>query len=110
MAENGILIDYDWCTGCRTCDMACQMEHGFPVGKTGVKVLEVGPWQIEGDKWQYDYLPAITDMCDSCAERTAAGKQPTCVKHCQSQCLTFGPLDELYAKLKDHRKQVVYAL
>ncbi len=110
MSEYGILIDYDWCTGCRTCDMACQMEHGFPVGKTGVTVKEIGPWQIEGDNWQYDYLPAFTDMCDLCAKRTGEGKLPSCVKHCQSQCMVYGKLDNLYDTLKKNRKQVVFAL
>ena len=64
MAKHGILVDYEWCTGCHSCEFACQMEHGFPVGQTGVMVKEVGPYRIEGDHWQYAYMPVPTDQCD----------------------------------------------
>lgn len=106
----GILVDYAWCTGCHSCEMACQMEHGLPIGQSGVKVFQIGPWQIEGDKWQYDYAAVFGDQCDLCAERRARDKAPSCVKHCQADCLTFGLLDELIGKLKDHRKQALLAL
>ena len=36
MARYGILIDYDYCTGCHTCEVACQQEHDYPVGTNGV--------------------------------------------------------------------------
>ena len=55
MAKHGILVDYEWCTGCHSCEFACQMEHGFPVGQTGVMVKEVGPYRIEGDHWPVSY-------------------------------------------------------
>jgi anaerobic dimethyl sulfoxide reductase subunit B (iron-sulfur subunit) len=109
-AETGILIDYHWCTGCHSCEMACQMEFGFPIGQGGIKVFEVGPWQIEEDKWQFDFAPIITDMCDGCTDRVAAGKLPTCVQHCQAHCMTYGRVHELIASLQDHRKQVLYSL
>ena len=110
-AEKGIIIDYDWCTGCHSCEMACQMEHGFPIGQSGVKVFEVGPWQIDGSKkWQYDYMPVFTDMCNLCASRTEEGKLPTCVQHCQADCMRYGDLSELHGALADHKKQVLYAL
>ena len=49
MAREGLLIDYEFCTGCHTCEIACQMEHGFPVGKelldiVFVKYLCHGSW------------------------------------------------------------------
>jgi serine/threonine protein kinase len=27
MARYGLLIDYEYCTGCHSCEVACQMEH-----------------------------------------------------------------------------------
>ena len=39
MAEYGLLIDYEYCTGCETCVVACKEEHGFPVGKWGIEEL-----------------------------------------------------------------------
>ena len=43
MAEYGLLVDYEWCTGCHSCEMACAVEPGFPQGQCGVVVCEVGP-------------------------------------------------------------------
>ena len=34
MAEKyGLLIDYTWCTGCHSCEMACKVEHGWQAGE-----------------------------------------------------------------------------
>ena len=33
MAKYGILADAQWCSGCHSCEVACQMEHGLPVGE-----------------------------------------------------------------------------
>lgn len=108
-----LLVDADWCTGCHTCETACQMEHGLPVGQYGIKIAEVGPWQYEtGGKtrWQYGYLPIRTDQCDSCASRRAQGKVPTCVHHCQAKCLEFGPIEELAEKAAEGHGKVLFAL
>lgn len=110
MEKFGILVDWDWCTGCHTCEVACQMEHGFPVGQTGVKIVQIGPWEYGDEKWQFDYAPIFTDQCNLCSERRALGKEPTCVQHCQSQCLKFGPLESLEPDLADHAKQMLVHL
>ena len=105
MAYNGILIDYEWCSGCHACEIACQMDKGLPEGQWGIKVFPVGPWQYGDGKWQYAYMPVPTDQCDLCAERTAIGKPPSCVHHCPAHCMYFGTVEEL-AKLaaeKTHR-------
>ena len=112
MAEYGLLVDYEWCTGCHSCEMACAVEHGFPQGQCGVVVCEVGPWSYgpENDRWQVGYQPAFTDQCDLCAARTVKGGAPTCVKHCQAKCLEYGPRDELAGKLGAKAKQALVAL
>ena len=110
MSKQALLIDYEFCSNCHTCEVECKMEHGFPEGAAnGIKVFEVGPWQIEGDRWQLTYLPTPTDMCDLCAERTAKGKAPSCVQHCQAQCLSWGDVEEL-ARAIDSPKQMVVAV
>lgn len=109
-ADYGLLVDYDWCTGCHSCEIACQMEHGFEVGQGGVQVVQVGPWMLADGQWQYDFYPVLTDMCDMCAKRLGAGKTPTCVSHCQAQCLSFGLIKELVPQLKDHKKQTLYSM
>ncbi len=107
MAKYGLLVDAQWCSGCHSCEIACQMEHGLPVGQTGIKVVKTGPWVIgdEADEnWQFSYLPIPTKQCDTCAQRRGLGKVPTCVQHCQSQCLEFGELSELEKQMDEKQK------
>ena len=44
MTKNGILVDYQYCTGCYSCEVACQAEHNLPLEQWGVKVMTNGPW------------------------------------------------------------------
>lgn len=107
MAKYGLLVDAQWCSGCHSCEIACQMEHNLPVGQTGIQVVKIGPWVIgdEADeKWQFSYLAIPTDQCDTCAARRAAGKVPTCVQHCEDQCIQFGTLEELSEHMDERQK------
>ena len=109
----GILVDYEWCSGCHTCEMACAVEttHDFPEGHCGVAIHEEGVYEIAPDKWTDINMPIFTDLCDQCAARMANGEaEPTCVKHCQAHVLKYGELDDLLADLKAKPKQVLYAL
>lgn len=109
----GILVDYEWCSGCHTCEMACAVElaHGhFPEGHCGVKIHEEGVYKIAEDKWTDINMPVFTDLCDQCATRVAAGQEPTCVKHCQAHCLTYGEISDLVPLLSKKSKQVLYHL
>lgn len=36
MSRNGLLIDYEYCCGCHTCEVACQKEHDYPVEVWGM--------------------------------------------------------------------------
>lgn len=110
MARNGLLIDYDYCTGCHSCEMACQVEHALPPERFGIKVVEVGPWPISKDKWQYSYIPAPTDECDLCASRVSKGKLPACVHHCQAAVMKYGTVSELAQELEKKPRQVLFSL
>jgi Fe-S-cluster-containing dehydrogenase component len=108
MSKYGILIDYEFCTNCHTCEVACKEELDIPDGKWGVKVFEVGPWNIEGDKWQLAYVPVPTDWCNLCAERTAKGKKPACVHNCFTGCISYGTVEELSLELSKKDRQVLF--
>ncbi len=112
--QYGLLIDYEYCSGCETCVVACKEEHDLPVGKWGIRVLDDGPWQkIDGDDagncFNWNKIPVPTDLCDLCADRVAAGKEPTCVHHCQAFCMKFGSLEDLAKELAAKPKQVLWA-
>ncbi len=109
MARNGLLIDYEYCTGCHSCEMACQVEHDLPPERFGIKIAEIGPWPIDGDVWQYSYVPVPTDECDLCASRVEKGKVPTCVHHCQAAVMKYGPISELALELEKKPQQVLFA-
>jgi anaerobic dimethyl sulfoxide reductase subunit B (iron-sulfur subunit) len=106
MAQNGILVDNEFCTGCYSCEIACQAEHDLHLNQWGIKVMQLGPWPIrdgqgkETDEYVYDFVPAFTKLCDLCAARTAAGKLPSCVHHCQAAILKYGPVEELAKELE----------
>ena len=109
MAQYGLFIDYDYCCGCHTCEIACQKEHGYEPGEFGVTVQQIGPWKIRGTKkYQFDYLPFPTKLCDLCEERTALGKQPTCVQHCQTGCMKFGEAENLVEENNNKTRVVLF--
>jgi Fe-S-cluster-containing dehydrogenase component len=93
MAKNGLLIQYDWCTGCHACEVACKQEHNYSEGMVGIKVDEVVSKSPE--KVYVDFMAYTTRFCDLCADRTKRGEQPACVKHCQATCMTYGTIAEL---------------
>lgn len=110
----GILVDYEWCSGCRSCEVACAVEashRDFPKDHCGVKVHEEGLYQIGEERWTDIFMPVFTDLCDTCAARRASGEElPTCVKHCQAKVLRYGDIAELAQELERKPKQVLYAL
>lgn len=107
MTKYGLVVDYRYCTGCNTCEVACQMEKHLPVDQFGIKVIEVGPWQLSDDAWQLEYFPLLTKHCDLCEDRVAAGKQPSCVQHCMGDCLRHGSVEELTKIMGDKHEQLM---
>lgn len=104
----GILIDYEFCSGCHTCEVSCKMEHNRPDGHYGIKLQEVGPWQIDEKRWQLKYVPCFTDECVFCPDRIAKGKKPACVTSCYTGSMKFGPIEELAKDMNSKRKQVLF--
>jgi Fe-S-cluster-containing dehydrogenase component len=109
MARYGLLIDYEYCTGCHACEVACQMEHQLLVDQWGIQLAEIGPWPINEEKWQLSYIPVPTEQCDLCGTRVAKGKQPTCVHHCQAGVMKFGPVEELAKEMEGKSHTVLFA-
>lgn len=93
--KNGLLIDYRYCSGCHSCEIACKNEHDIPLGAWGIKVAEDGPWKLPDGSWHWDCLPVPTEICDLCADRVAQGKEPSCVQHCQAKAMRYGTVAEL---------------
>jgi Fe-S-cluster-containing dehydrogenase component len=109
MSHYGLLIDYNFCTGCLACEFACNQEHGHPLGQAGMKVMQVGPWKISEDKWEYSFCPVVTELCVLCSERVAKGKKTSCEQHCQALCITYGSLEDLAKEMAGKPKQALFA-
>ena len=109
MSKLGLMIDYEYCTGCQSCEIACKNEHGFPLDKWGIKMMEFWPIEMDG-KLEWNYLPFPTSFCDMCAERVEAGGIPTCALHCLATVSEWGPVDELARNLDEKGSKAVIFL
>lgn len=94
MAQNALYLDYEYCSGCHSCELACRNERGLGLGEWGIKVLEDKPYEIGDDKWHWNYYAIPTENCDLCEKRVASGQEPACVTMCQAKCLFFGTIEE----------------
>ena len=100
MKTHGLVIDYKYCTGCHTCEVACKNEHDIPEGQWGIKLAEMGPVRLEG-KWMWDYVPIPSDLCDLCADRRAAGLKAACQHHCLAQCIEVVPVESIGQRMAE---------
>jgi len=101
MQTYGLLLDYEYCTGCHSCEVACKHEKGLGIGDWGIKIAEVGPFQHKSGQWDWIYIPTPTKECDLCKSRLEADSSavPACVLHCLADVLRYGPIDELKEKM-----------
>ena len=101
----GILVNYEFCTNCHSCEIACKKYLGLEKGEFGIKVTEVGPYAYSKasgtgkEKWEWVYSPVLTKACNMCEDRVAKGKIPMCVQHCQAWCMYYGEAEELIKKI-----------
>ena len=94
MAKEGLLIEYEFCSGCHACEVACKQEHDYPVGTGGIHMNEIHT-KLANGRLRIDNVPFPTAYCDLCPSRTAEGEAPACVKHCQAQVMYYGEIAEL---------------
>ncbi|MBI4879692.1 MAG: 4Fe-4S dicluster domain-containing protein [Planctomycetes bacterium] len=89
-----VVIDYDWCIGCRLCMAACPYwARRFNFAPPAVPSSALNA--------RMDYLAnrprsaGVVEKCHFCLHRTRAGLQPACVEACPNGARKFGDvLDE----------------
>lgn len=106
--ENGLLIDYEYCTGCFACQVACAQEHHWPAGMGGITVLEIVQ-NLPKDKAYLNFLPFPTELCVLCAPRTRKGLEPACAQHCMASVITYGALPDLAKELGKKPRMVLWS-
>jgi Fe-S-cluster-containing dehydrogenase component len=104
----GLLIDFEYCTGCFTCQVACAQEYRRPKDQVGIQVMEIITIKADGDPY-LAFLPFPTENCNLCLGRTRKGEKPTCAKHCMANVIQSGTIDELAEKMNKPR-MVLYSI
>lgn len=109
MKNNAMLIDYGFCTGCKSCEISCRNEKGLSHDEWGIKIVEIGPQKMEGE-WEWDYLPILSQACDLCVQRTDQGILPACQLHCLANVIKVIPVDDASREMGElgRNKLVVY--
>ena len=69
-------------------------EKGLSLDEWGIKVNEVGPAKFSDGKWEWDYIPAPSRLCNLCEERIEEGKIPLCELHCLAAVIKVVPAEE----------------
>ena len=99
MAKTALLFNYEYCSGCKSCEIACRNHLRLGLGQWGMKVAEVKPFEVgDGNKMEWIYQPVPTKLCDGCEDRVAAGQKPACEHHCLAFCIEHGPIEDMAAR------------
>ncbi len=105
--EHGLLIDYEYCTGCHSCVLACAQEYGHQSGIRGIRVFEAEQRLPDG-RIYLTYVPFPTEACILCPQLTKRGLEPACVKHCMAACMKYGRIEELAVDLAKKPRMVLW--
>jgi Fe-S-cluster-containing dehydrogenase component len=97
-----VVVDYNWCIGCRYCMAACP----YDARRFNYKKPTLPPGQINPNQ---DYLSnrirpkGVVEKCTFCLQRTRAGKYPACLEVCPTGARVFG-------NLRDPNSEISYIL
>ena len=86
-----VVIDYNWCIGCRYCMAACPYgARHFNWSEPGRKPEEINPnTHYLGNRPRYK---GVVEKCTFCIQRTRNGRYPACVEACPVGARKFGNL------------------
>ena len=86
-----VVVDYDWCIGCRYCEAACP----YHARRFNWTTPEIAPEEINPDQ---GYLSnrirpqGVMEKCTFCLHRTRRGELPACLEACPTGARVFGNL------------------
>ncbi|MFO1077625.1 MAG: 4Fe-4S dicluster domain-containing protein [Planctomycetota bacterium] len=86
-----VVIDYDWCIGCRYCEAACP----YWARRFNFAAPKIPPEQLNPDIGYLSNRPrpkGVMEKCHFCLHRTRQGKYPACLEVCPVGARKFGNL------------------
>jgi len=94
-----VVVDYDWCIGCRYCQAACPyFARRFNWSEPQVPVEEINPTQhYLGNRLR---KKGVMEKCTFCIQRTRDGKNPACVEACPTGARIFGNLLDAKSEIR----------
>jgi molybdopterin-containing oxidoreductase family iron-sulfur binding subunit len=86
-----VVVDYNWCIGCRTCMAACPYRaRKFNWTEPVIPKDEVNPdTHYLGNRPR---MKGVVEKCTFCIQRTREGRYPACVEVCPVGARKFGNL------------------
>ena len=104
-----VVVDYDWCLGCRCCLSACPYgARRFNWGTPTLAAAEMNP-----DTHYLGNRPrtkGVVEKCTFCVQRVRRGKYPKCVEVCPTGSRKFGNLLDPDSEIRyvlEHKRVVV---
>ncbi len=101
-----VVIDYDWCIGCRYCQAACPYEaRRFNFKTPEIPKEKINPKQ--GYLSNRIRPKGVVEKCTFCLHRTRKGEYPACMEACPTGARKFGnildPKSEVSIILKEKK-------
>ncbi len=101
-----VVIDYDWCIGCRCCMAACPYgARHFNWAEPQISAEEINPdMHVLGNRLR---PKGVVEKCTFCIHRVRNGRYPSCVEICPVGARKFGNLldekDEIRVLMREKR-------
>jgi molybdopterin-containing oxidoreductase family iron-sulfur binding subunit len=109
-ADGIVVIDYDWCIGCRYCEAACPYwARRFNFAEPEIPSDELNP-----DMAYLSNRPrpkGVMEKCTYCLHRTRKGRMPACVEVCPTGSRKFGNVldpDSEVAYILRHKRVFIF--
>ena len=104
-----VVIDYDWCIGCRYCMAACPYgARHFNWGEPSIPAGQLNPkTHVLGNRPR---PTGVVEKCTFCIQRTRNGRYPACVEVCPVGARKFGNLLDPESEIRyiiEHKRVLV---
>lgn len=104
-----VVIDYNWCIGCRYCMAACPYgARHFNWTEPKIPTEEINPHQhYLGNRPR---MRGVVEKCTFCIQRTREGRYPACVEICPVGARKFGNLLDPNSEIRyimEHKRVLI---